>query len=253
MRNKIFFASDLHLGMPSGEKSLKREKIFVQWLESIKMEAEVLYLVGDVFDFWFEYKHAVPRGYIRVLGKLAELADLGVKIHLFIGNHDLWYTDYLSTELSADLHTGHYIATHWGKKMYIHHGDGLGPGDYGYKFIKFVFTFPPFKWLYGWLHPNIGVPLAQFASQLSGNYSKKDIEQPFYGEKEALLIHSREIASQQPDIVAFVYGHRHILKQFPVNESATCFYLGDWIHFFSYLEINEKGMELKQFAMNKDC
>lgn len=247
MRNKIFFASDLHLGMPTREKSLKREKIFVQWLDSIKMEAEVLYLVGDIFDFWFEYKHAVPRGYIRLLGKLAELADLGVKIHIFIGNHDLWYNDYLSTELNGTLHTGHYVANHFGKKIYIHHGDGLGPGDYGYKFIKFVFTFAPFKWLYGWLHPNIGVPLAEFASQLSGNYSKKDTEPPFYGEKEALYIHSREILQQKPDIVAFIYGHRHILKQYALSETTTCFYLGDWINFFSYLEINENGMELKQF------
>lgn len=251
-REKVYFASDLHLGAPNATESLAREKRFVQWLDSIKGDADTLYLVGDVFDFWFEYKRAAPRGFVRVLGKLAELSDAGVKLHIFIGNHDLWYTDYLSTELNATLHTAPIFATHFGKTYYIAHGDGLGPGDHGYKFLRKIFVHPVCKWLYARLHPNTGIALAAYFSGLSGNYTKKDIEARFFGEQEWLVIHSREILNQYPDTQYFVYGHRHIFKTYDLNPTTQCFYLGDWMTYDSYLMATPTDTQLLRYGLGAE-
>ena len=134
--SKIYFASDLHLGVPNREKSLVREKLFVQWLDDIKSDAEAIYLVGDIFDFWFEYKKAVPKGYVRLLGKLAEFSDSNIPIHIFTGNHDMWLFDYLEDEINAHIYREPIEVSLKGKRFFIGHGDGLGPGDNGYKHIK---------------------------------------------------------------------------------------------------------------------
>ncbi|MFN0202990.1 MAG: UDP-2,3-diacylglucosamine diphosphatase [Bacteroidia bacterium] len=244
---KVFFVSDLHLGAPTYEASRLREKHFVQWMDSVKHEAQALFLVGDVFDFWFEFGKVVPQGYVRILGKLAEWADAGIPIHIFLGNHDLWYKNYLAEEFGATIHSQPFATEIFGKNYYIAHGDGLGPGDYGYKFIRSIFTNPICKWLFARLHPNLSVRLAEFSSRLSGSYTKRETEPTFYGEKEALLIHSKAILQQNPATNYFIYGHRHILRETLLSDSATCFYLGDWIRYFSYLEVSAENVQLKQY------
>ena len=262
-KNNIYFASDLHLGAPDHSKSLVREKHFVKWLDSIKDQAAELYLVGDVFDFWFEYKHAVPKGYVRLLGKLAELADRGTQIHIFSGNHDLWYKDYLSEEFGAIIHFEPIEKEFFGKKFYLAHGDGLGPGDHGYKFMKKIFTHPINKWLYARLHPNAGISLARFFSGLSRNHNYDNIlghEVVHQEENEFLYAHAKEMLKTRPDINVFVFGHRHMLVRENLGPENEIIILGDWIQYFSFLEVDESGMrlnifpteEMKKMSLNQD-
>ena len=248
MSKNIYIVSDLHLGAPDYESSLKREKRFVQWLESIENETDTLYLVGDVFDFWFEYRKTVPQGFLRILGKLAMMADNGIKIHLFSGNHDLWYGEYLQREIGAKIHREAYTVTHFGKKYFIAHGDGLGPGDYGYKFIKKIFTNPVCQWLFRRLHPDTGISLANFFSRLSASFSKTEKEPEFYGENEHLIIFSREVLNKNPDYDYFIFGHRHILKSYPLSDNAICIYLGDWLNYFSFVEISQNNTKILTYT-----
>ncbi|MDP5171561.1 MAG: UDP-2,3-diacylglucosamine diphosphatase [Bacteroidia bacterium] len=255
MAERIYIASDMHFGAPTLQKSLPRERHFVKWLDSIKSDARELYLLGDVFDFWFEYKHSVPKGHVRLLGKLAELADLGVDIHIFTGNHDLWLKDYFPTEMGISVHRNPIIREWFGRSYYLAHGDGLGPGDHGYKAMKKVFTNPFSKWLFGWLHPNMGVGLARFLSGLS---NKHDFDHPelspevdLMGRKEWLYVHSETILQSQPEISYFVYGHRHALIDDSLNHDARIVILGDWITYFSYLVIDQEKTELDVFPFIK--
>ncbi len=237
----------MHFGVPDHASSLAREKRFVQWLEEIAPRCERLILLGDIFDFWFEYRHVQPRGYVRLLGKLAELSDRGIPIELFTGNHDMWYHDFFPQEIGAKIHRKPVLRTYFGKTYYLAHGDGLGPGDHGYKFIKRVFSSRISQWLFARLHPNFGIGIANFFSQKS-RIAKKDLDNVFHGEKEFLLIHAREMLRQQPEIDHFVFGHRHHLKKIPLAEGKSVFYLGDWITYFSYLEIGPDGGELKRLT-----
>src|SRR5690606_35735662 len=161
---KIYFSSDNHLGAPTAAASKPREEKFVKWLESIRPDAAAIFLLGDLFDFWFEYKHVVPKGFVRVLGKLAEIRDSGIPIYFFVGNHDLWMEDYFETELQISVFRKPKEFSFNNKSFLIGHGDGLGPGDKGYKRMKKLFTNPLAKWLYRWLHPDLGMPLAQYFS-----------------------------------------------------------------------------------------
>lgn len=247
MRDHIYIASDMHFGSPNAEVSRERERRFCRWLDYIKPKTKELWLLGDLFDFWFEYKEAVPRGHIRFLGKLAELADDGVDIHIFVGNHDLWYSDYLSEELGATIYRKPQIREWHGRTFYLAHGDGLGPGDHGYKFIKAVFTFPLNKWLFGWLHPNIGVRLANFFSHKSLAANPK-VATPLIPEKEFLYQHVRDVIPQHPELEYFIFGHRHHFHQAEIEPGKTLIYLGDWMQFDSYLEISGEGVELKRFV-----
>ena len=159
---KIYFVSDSHLGIPDYESSLKREKMLVAWLDMIKIDAEEIFLLGDIFDFWFEYKTVVPKGYIRLLGKLAELTDSGIKVHFFTGNHDMWLFDYFVKELNITIHKNPLIRIINNKKFFIGHGDGLGPADHGYKFIKRIFSHAFSHWLFARLHPDFGARVAGY-------------------------------------------------------------------------------------------
>ena len=239
-------ASDLHLGSPDRDTSFAREKRFVQWLEEIMPTAAELYIVGDLFDFWFEYETVAPKGYIRLLGKLAELSDRGVALHIFTGNHDLWYRDYLEKELGATIYRTPIFRTFFGKTYYIAHGDGLGPGDYGYKLLKKIFTFSPNHWLFRKLHPDIGIRLAAFFSQLSRSHTG-DKDARFFGEQEFLYRHSQSVLAQHPAVDYFIYGHRHLLKEYPLSSTARMIYLGDWLSYSSYLVISEEGTRTAQF------
>ena len=189
---KIYFASDFHLGVPDYKKSLEREKIIVAWLDMIKTDAKELYLLGDVFDFWFEYKTVVPRGYVRLLGKLAELSDSGIQIYYFTGNHDMWTFDYLEKELNVTIYRKPIEKTYSSKSFYIGHGDGLGPGDHGYKFIKKVFSNKFSQWLFARLHPNAGIGIAEYFSKKSRVATGISDEKFLGEEKEWLVIHSKE-------------------------------------------------------------
>lgn len=212
-------------------------------------DAAELYLVGDIFDFWFEYRHVVPKGYIRVLGKLAQMADAGITLHLFTGNHDLWYRDYFSTEIGVKVYHQPVTRKLFGKTFYIAHGDGLGPGDHGYKFLRKIFTSPISKWAYrSLLHPDWGMGLANYFSSLSRSY-KREMDNSFLGEKEFLIAHSRSMLKENPDIDFLVFGHRHILRKEAITEKTHTVFLGDWINFFSYLKVSAESVELLQFPI----
>ncbi|MEZ4774432.1 MAG: UDP-2,3-diacylglucosamine diphosphatase [Bacteroidia bacterium] len=251
-RNNIYFVSDLHLGAPDHGSSLIREKHFVDWLKTIESQTTELYLLGDIFDFWYEYKYAIPKGFVRVLGQLATMADNGVLIHIFTGNHDLWYRDYLVKEIGAKVYSEPVIREIYGKKFYLAHGDGLGPGDAGYKWMKKVFTSRVNQWLFTRLHPDYGIGLARFFSSLSRNHNYGDTQGKevfHHGNKEYLYIHAHEILKQMPDIQVFVFGHRHILIRDEIAPGSELVMLGDWIQYFSFLEVSETGLHLDIFPL----
>ena len=243
---KIYFASDFHLGVPTYEKSLEREKKIVRWLDSIKKDVEELYLLGDVFDFWFEYKTVAPRGYVRLLGKLAEISDAGIPIYYFTGNHDMWIFDYLEKELNVKVYRAPIEANYGGKSFYIGHGDGLGPGDHGYKFIKKVFANTVCQWLFARLHPNFGIGLANYFSRKS-RIATGTIDEKFLGEeKEWLVIHSKELLEKK-HYDYLIFGHRHLPLDIPINGKSRYINLGDWIRYDSYGVFDGEKMELKYY------
>ncbi len=241
---KIYFASDFHLGVPTYEKSLEREHRIVRWLDSIRNDAEELYLLGDVFDFWFEYKTVVPRGYVRLLGKLAELSDSGIKIHYFTGNHDMWTFDYLEKELNVTIYRAPIERVYNSKTFYIGHGDGLGPGDHGYKFIKKIFASKICQWLFARLHPNFGIGIANYFSKKS-RIATGTTDENFLGEeKEWLVIYSKEILAKK-HFDYLIFGHRHLPLDIKINDSRYI-NLGDWIQYFTYGVFDGENFELKK-------
>jgi UDP-2,3-diacylglucosamine hydrolase len=243
---KIYFASDFHLGIDGVESSQDRERTIVRWLEDIRENAAEIFLVGDIFDFWFEYRHAVPRGYTRLLGKLAELTDAGIPVHVFTGNHDMWIFDYLPSETGVQLHRSPIERTWNNLKFFIGHGDGLGPGDYGYKFIKRVFASKVCQWLFARLHPNFGIALANFWSRQSRK-SSAEKDRNFLGEEhEWLAIYSKE-QLKKAHFDFFIFGHRHIPLDIRLNENARYVNLGDWIGYYTYAEFDGKDLQLKTY------
>ena len=239
---KIYFASDFHLGVPDYESSLIREKKIVSWLDEIKQDAEEIYLVGDVFDFWFEYKYSIPKGFVRLQGKIAEITDSGIPIHYFTGNHDMWVFDYIPREWGVQLHRQPIVKEYARKRFCIGHGDGLGPGDYGYKFIKKVFSNPICKWLFARLHPNLGIGIANFWSNTSRSYTH---EETYLGdEKEFLVQYCKEILKKE-QFDYFIFGHRHLPIDIKLSETARYINLGDWIRYFTYAEFDGKELTLK--------
>ena len=243
---KIYFISDFHLGVPTYEKSLERERRVVEWMDSIKHDAEELYLLGDVFDFWFEYKTVVPRGYVRLLGKIAELTDSGIPVHYFTGNHDMWTFDYLEKELNVKIYREPLEKIYNGKKFYIGHGDGLGPGDHGYKFIKKVFSSKICQWLFARLHPNFGIGIANYFSRKSRIATGNEDEKFLGEEKEWLVIHSKELLEKE-HYDFLIFGHRHLPLDVPIN-SSRYINLGDWIRYNSYGEFDGQTMKLKYYG-----
>lgn len=243
---KIYFASDFHLGAPDAVTSLKREKLLLKWLDEIKTDAQEIYLVGDVFDFWFEYKTAVPKGFVRLLGKLAELADMGIVLHYFTGNHDMWVFDYLPSEIGLTIYRGVLEKEYNGKQFYIAHGDGLGPGDRGYKFIKKVFANPVCQWLFARLHPNFGIRMANFWSGKSRLHTGSSDEKFLGEEKEWLVIYSKEVL-QKKHIDYFIFGHRHLPLDISLGSKSKYINLGEWMNYASYAVFDGEKTELKYF------
>lgn len=244
---KIYFSSDNHLGAPTPEESRPREEKFVAWLEMVRKDAGAIFLLGDLFDFWFEYRHVVPKGFVRTLGKLAEISDSGIPIYFFVGNHDLWMKDYFEKELGIPVyhHPKEFVFN--GKNFFIGHGDGLGPGDHGYKRMKKVFTNPFAKWMYRWLHPDIGVPLAQYFSVKNKAISgEEDVD--FLGEDKEWLIQFSRKKLEQRQIDFFIFGHRHLPLKIALTENSTYVNLGDWINFYTYGVFDGKEMTLREYT-----
>lgn len=243
---KIYFASDNHLGAPTKEASFPREKKFVAWLDEVKHDAAAIFLLGDLFDFWFEYKTVVPRGFTRTLGKLAEISDSGIPIHYFVGNHDLWMNGYFEEELNIPVYHKPKEFTFNDKTFFIGHGDGLGPGDKGYKRMKKVFISPFFKWLFKWGHPDIGMRIAQYFS-VKNKLISGDDDATFLGEdNEWLVIYSkRKLENKHRDY--FVFGHRHLPLEIDLNENSKYINLGDWIQYFTYGVFDGETFELKKY------
>jgi len=241
---KIYFASDNHLGLPNADASREREKHFVSWLENVRKDAAAIYLLGDLFDFWFEYKTVVPKGFVRVLGKLAELSDTGISITFFVGNHDLWMRDYFQKELGVTVHHHPITLTIGTARFLIGHGDGLGPGDKGYKRMKKLFTNPLSKWLFRWLHPDWGVRLGQYLSQKNKLISGEDDVQFLGVDKEWLVTYSKR-KLQKEHFDYFVFGHRHLPLEIKLTEKSKYINLGDWITHNTYAEFDGKQLVLK--------
>ena len=244
---KIYFASDQHFGAPTAALSFPREQKFVAWLDEIKADAEAIFLLGDLFDFWFEYKTVVPRGFVRVLGKLAEIRDSGIPIYFFVGNHDLWMSDYFEKELNIPVFRDNQEYTFNDKTFLIGHGDGKGPGDNGYKRMKKVFANPFSKWIYRWLHPDIGVKLAQYFS-VKNKLISGDSDVKFLGEdKEWLVIYAKR-KLETKHYHYFVFGHRHLPMKISVGENSEYVNLGDWIGYFTYGVFDGDTFELRTYA-----
>lgn len=243
--SKIYFASDLHLGVPNREKSLVREKLFIQWLDDIKSDAEAIYLVGDIFDFWFEYKKAVPKGYVRLLGKLAEISDSGIPIHIFTGNHDMWLFDYLEDEINAHIYREPIEISLKGKHFFIGHGDGLGPEDNGYKLIKKLFKNKLCQWLFERIHPNLGISIAQYWSKKS-RIANGEKDESYHGEKEWLTQFCKQ-KMKTIEVDYFIFGHRHLPLEVDLGNNTTYINLGEWVNYNSYAVFDGKKLELKRY------
>ena len=240
---KVYFLSDFHLGAPNDIESRKREDRLVRFLQDARKDAGVIFIVGDIFDFWFEYKTVVPKGFVRILGTLAQMADEGIQLHIFTGNHDLWMQDYLSKELNAKLYFEPQQFTIQNKQFLIGHGDGLGPGDQGYKRLKRIFTNPLCQWLFRWLHPDAGIQLANYFSRKS-RAKTGNADELFLGEdKEWLILYAKEQAKTMA-VDYFIFGHRHYAIDLKINEKSRYINLGDWIRLNTYAVFDGKDLQL---------
>ena len=248
LNKKIYFSSDNHLGAPSLEESHKREKIFVSWLDSIKDDADIIFLLGDLFDFWFEYKEAVPKGFTRVLGKLAELSDSGIKIYFFLGNHDYWMNDYFEKELNIKVFRSPELFVFNSKSFYIGHGDGLGPGDYGYKRMKLILSNSFFIKLYRLIHPDIGLWIGKYFSQKNKLLSGKE-DLKFKGEDKEWLIQFCEKKLSKEHIDYFIFGHRHLPIVHQLKSKSKYINLGDWITHYTYGVFDGKTFNLRTYSV----
>jgi len=245
----VYFASDQHFGAPDNSSSRDRELRFVEWLEELEGKTDVLFLLGDLFDFWYEYKEVVPKGFTRVLGTLARLRDKGMTIYFFVGNHDLWMGDYFEKELQIAVFHEPQLFEIQGKRCFIGHGDGLGPGDKGYKRMKKLFTNPLAKWCFSRLHPNFAVRLGRSAS-LNNKLISGDEDVTFKGRENEWLIAYCEEKLKQHSFDYFLFGHRHYPMKVHLNGGAFYFNTGDWLRYDSYA-IMEKG-ELSLKSLRSD-
>jgi len=240
---KVYFLSDFHLGAPNDTESRKREDRLVRFLQDARKDAGIIFIVGDIFDFWFEYKTVVPKGFVRILGTLAQLADEGIQLHIFTGNHDLWMQEYLSKELNAKLYFEPQAFTIQNKQFLIGHGDGLGPGDKGYKRLKKIFTNPICQWLFRWLHPDAGIQLANYFSRKS-RAKTGNADEIFLGEdKEWLILYTKEKAKTMA-VVFFIFGHRHYAIDLKINDKSRYINLGDWIRLNTYAVFDGTDLQL---------
>ena len=245
VKNKIYFLSDAHLGSKSHPDSRETERRLCRWLESVRQDARAIYLLGDIFDYWFEYRHVVPKGYTRLLGKLSELTDSGVEIHFFIGNHDIWLTDYLSVECGLILHFEPLVTEFDGKHFFLAHGDGLGDDSRSFHLLRKIFHSRFLRLCFSAVHPRLTIPLAHAWSNRSRLYG--GVQEYLGEESEHLILFSKEKLNENPDIDYFIFGHRHILLDLPIGEKSKVVILGDWITYFSFAEFDGEHLTLKRW------
>lgn len=242
-RDKIYFASDFHLGSPNLEKSHEREKNIVSWLDHIKDDAKSIYLVGDIFDFWFEYNKVVPKGFTRLLGKLAQLCDDGINLNLVVGNHDMWVNDYFQKEIGLKVFTKQVIINENDNKILISHGDGLGKGNISFKVIKKIFKSPLCRWLFERIHPNLGVSIAHLWSNSSRKKSKKIKN----NNHDNLIDYCKKLQKTNP-IDFYVFGHLHSPESINIDETTKYINTGDWINHNSYAVFYNGNIEIKKWS-----
>ncbi|WP_372950156.1 UDP-2,3-diacylglucosamine diphosphatase [Mariniphaga sp.] len=244
-RKKIYFISDVHLGAPALTNNHERELRFARWLDFIRYDVAELYLLGDIFDFWFEYRKVVPRGFTRILGRLADLSDKGVSIHFFTGNHDVWVFDYLPQEIGLTLHRDEFITEIQGKKFFLAHGDGLDPEDKGYLFLKKIFTSKTLQWWFSRIHPNFAFHMAHQWSK-SSRLSKLNKQEEFKVKNECMYKFAEKYLEKEW-IDYFIFGHRHQMTNVEVKQNARFILLGDWIKNFSYGVFDGENFVLNKF------
>lgn len=243
---KIYFLSDFHLGAPDYEKSREREQRVVRFLDHIKHDAAVIFILGDLFDFWYEYKKVVPKGFVRILGKLAELTDMGIAMHFFVGNHDMWMNGYFEKELNIPVYYKEQEFEFNGKKFIIGHGDGLGPGDHQYKFLKKIFRNKVCQAFFGMLHPSIGIGLADYFSRKSRAAAGLEDEHFLGEEKEWLITYCREVLKQK-HIDFFIFGHRHLPITYDLGDHSLYINTGDWLKYNSYAVFERDTLTLTYY------
>ncbi|MCD7936019.1 MAG: UDP-2,3-diacylglucosamine diphosphatase [Tannerellaceae bacterium] len=250
-RQKIYFISDAHLGARFHENKKAVEKRVVRWMDSIKEEAQALYILGDIFDFWFEYKHVVPKGHVRFLGKLAELVDNGVEVHLFIGNHDMWMFDYLKHEIGVTIHRDTLTVDLLGKRFFLGHGDEVDYRKRSFRLLRAVFRNKVCQSLFAAIHPRWTFPVAMgwsLNSRKSG-LKKQETEQ-YQGENaEYLVLFAKEYLKTHPDINFFIFGHRHIMLDLMLSRTSRLLIAGDWMNHFSFVEWDGDSLILEQFEV----
>lgn len=264
MGEKIYFLSDFHLGagyhlakakengvvFPDGVDPMlyashEVERKLCRWLDSVKQDAKAIYLLGDIFDYWFEYKDVVPRGFTRFLGKVAELTDSGIEVHFFIGNHDIWVTDYLQKECGMIVHTDTYVGDLLGKMFFLDHGDGLGDDSKSFRIIRSIFHNKFLRWLFAGIHPRWTVG---FAHAWSNHSRATGGVADYMGEdKEFLIKYAKQKIKEEPDINFFIFGHRHILLDLMITKTSRIVFLGDWMSYFSYAVFDGENLELRLF------
>lgn len=248
---KLYFASDFHLGTPSKEASFERELKIIRWLDEIKNDAHTIYLVGDIFDFWFEYRNAIPKGFARFKGKLAELVDSGINVVFFTGNHDMWMFDYFTEEFSIPIYREPHQLKVNGKNFLIGHGDGLGPGDNFYKVLKVFFNSKICQWLFARIHPNLGIGIANYWSKSSRIRNTKDrTESEFMGKKEHLWQYCESVQKVENHDF-YIFGHRHLPLDLEVGTVSKYFNLGEWVNYSSYGVFDGNHFELKYFEKSE--
>lgn len=243
---KIYFASDFHLGAPDRIRSHERERKIVHWLDTIASDAAHLFLVGDIFDFWFEYKHVIPKGYTRLLGKLASLSDSGLGVSVFTGNHDMWMDGYFEEELNIPVYPEPQLFSIAHKTFFIAHGDGLGPGDKGYKRLKKFLRNRGTRRLFATIPPSWGIALANRFSKKSRLLTE---QQTFLGaDKEWLIQYAkRKLMTEQIDY--FIFGHRHLPIDFPLSGNSRVINLGDWLNHYTYAVFDGETIALRQYEV----
>lgn len=245
---KYYFLSDAHIGTQIVENVREHEKRLVDWLEMVRHDATEIFLVGDIFDFWFEYKSCIPKGYNRLLGKLAEITDNGVKVHFFIGNHDLWTFGYLEQEIGLTVYKSPQVFELLGYRFFVTHGDGVNDKSRVFRITRKLFHSRMMQKCFGFIHPNIGISMAK---NLSNNNRKKHSYVPYKGEENEPLIQFASNYSADNSIDYFVFGHRHIVLNMQIASGSRVVILGDFYEEFSYAVFDENGLSIENFIANK--
>ena len=250
----IYFLSDAHLGCRALSSRRTRERRLVRFLDSIKSKASAVYLLGDMFDYWFEFRQVVPKGYVRFLGKLAELTDNGVEVHFFIGNHDIWCKDYLSKECGVIMHYEPCTMECDGKVFFMAHGDGLGDGDRKFYFLRKIFHSSFCQKAFYSLHPDTSVALGlKWAANSRRKHEMKGTPAYQGEENEPLVAYSRTYLADHSEVNYFIYGHRHIELDLAIGDESRLVILGDWVDKFSYAVFDGETLSLNRYIEGETC